>query len=243
MDRMKFIIGRKIEMSQRYRPTGEVVPVTLVKVEPCVVTQVRTLDKDGYTALQIGTGSKRHLAKPQLGHLKASGDHGNLATLREFRVDSVEGIVPGAVCEVESFVGGDVIDVTGISKGKGFQGVVKRWGFAGGPATHGHKDNLRMPGSIGSGGIQHVLKGLKMGGRMGGDQVTVKNLEIVEVLSAQGLIAVKGAVPGARGATLLITAPGDMKFVPSAAVEASPSEEAAEDKPAEASAASETANA
>ncbi len=231
---MKFIIGRKLEMSQRYRPNGEVVPVTLVKVEPCVVTQVRTNEKDGYTALQIGTGSKRHLAKPQTGHLKASG-HENLATLREFRVDSVDGIAPGAVCEVDSFVSGDVIDVTGISKGKGFQGVVKRWGFGGGPATHGHKDNLRMPGSIGSGGIQHVLKGLKMAGRMGGDQVTVKNLEIVEVLSEQGLIAVKGAVPGARGATLLITADGDMKFVEAkpeaaeapAAQEAAPVTEAA----------------
>ena len=229
MDRMKFIIGRKLEMSQRYRPTGEVVPVTLVKVEPCVVTQVKTLEKDGYTALQIGTGSKRHLAKPQAGHLKASGDHGNLATLREFRVDSVDGIAAGAVCEVDSFVSGDVIDVTGISKGKGFQGVVKRWGFAGGPASHGHKDNLRMPGSIGSGGIQHVLKGLKMAGRMGGDQVTVQNLEIVEVLSDKGLIAVKGAVPNARGATLLITAPGDMKFVEAAkpAAEAAPAEQEA----------------
>ena len=237
MDRMKFIIGRKLEMSQRYRPTGEVVPVTLVKVEPCVVTQVKTSEKDGYTALQIGTGSKRHLAKPQVGHLKASGDHGNLATLREFRVDSVEGIAPGAVCEVESFVSGDVIDVTGISKGKGFQGVVKRWGFAGGPASHGHKDNLRMPGSIGSGGIQHVLKGLKMAGRMGGDQVTVQNLEIVEVLSDKGLIAVKGAVPGARGATLLITAPGDMKFVESSSAKASEDETKAAEVPAEAPAA------
>jgi len=227
---MKFIIGRKLEMSQRYRPTGEVVPVTLVKVEPCVVTQVRTLDKDGYTALQIGTGSKRHLAKPQTGHLKASGDHGNLATLREFRVDSVEGISAGAVCDVESFINGDVIDVTGISKGKGFQGVVKRWGFAGGPATHGHKDNLRMPGSIGSGGIQRVLKGLKMAGRMGGDQVTVQNLEIVEV--SKDMIAVKGAVPGARGATLLITAQGDMKFVESASAKAPADEANAVEAPA-----------
>ena len=227
---MKFIIGRKLEMSQRYRPTGEVVPVTLVKVEPCVVTQVKTAEKDGYTALQIGTGSKRHLAKPQAGHLKASGRE-DLATLREFRVDSVDGIAPGAVCEVSSFVSGDVIDVTGISKGKGFQGVVKRHHFRGGPATHGHKDNLRMPGSIGAGGHQHVHPGQRMAGRMGGDQVTVKNLEIVEVLSEQGLIAVKGAVPGARGATLLVTAPGDMKFV-EAKADASASAEASADKPA-----------
>lgn len=227
---MKFIIGRKLEMSQRYRPTGEVVPVTLVKVEPCVITQVRTSDKDGYTAVQVGTGSKKHLAKPQMGHLKASAaaDAGNLATLREFRLDSVDGMAPGAVCDVEAFVSGDVIDVTGISKGKGFQGVVKRHGFAGGPATHGHKDNLRMPGSIGSGGIQHVLKGLKMAGRMGGDRVTVKNLEIVEVMADQGLVAVKGAVPGARGTTLLITAPGEMKFLAvSAPAEAPVAQEAA----------------
>jgi len=220
---MKFIIGRKLEMSQRYRPNGEVVPVTLVKVEPCVITQVKTSDKDGYTAVQVGTGSKRHLAKPQVGHLKPVAEAGNLATLREFRLDSVDGIAAGAVCDVESFVSGDVIDVTGISKGKGFQGVVKRHHFRGGPATHGHKDNLRMPGSIGAGGHQHVHPGQRMAGRMGGDQVTVKHLEIVEVMADQGLVAVKGAVPGARGATLLIVAPeGDMKFIAAKA----PAEEA-----------------
>lgn len=224
---MKFTIGRKLEMSQRYRPNGDVVPVTLIKVEPCIVTQVRTAAKDGYTALQVGTGSKRQLSKPQAGHLKASGAEG-LATLREFRLDSVDGIAAGAVCDLASFVPGDVIDVMGISKGKGFQGVVKRWGFGGGPATHGHKDNLRMPGSISAGGIQHVLKGLKMGGRMGGDQVTVKNLEIVEVLPEQGMIAVKGAVPGARGTTLVVTAPGEMKFIESKpAAEAAPAEQEA----------------
>jgi len=231
---MKFIIGRKLEMSQRYRPTGEVVPVTLVKVEPCVITQVRTNDKDGYTAVQVGTGSKKHLAKPQIGHLKAAAEAepGNLATLREFRLDSVDGISAGAVCDVEAFVSGDVIDVTGISKGKGFQGVVKRHHFRGGPASHGHKDNLRMPGSIGSGGNQHVFKGVKMAGRMGGDQVTVKHLEIVEVMADQGLVAIKGAVPGARGATLLIVAPkGDMKFIAAktpASAEAPAGEPAAE---------------
>lgn len=218
---MKFIIGRKLEMSQRYRPTGEVVPVTLVKVEPCIITQVRTAEKDGYTAVQVGTGINKRLAKPQKGHLKTAleGTHSAelgaaLGMLREFRLDSVEGMALGAVCDVESFVSGDVIDVTGISKGKGFQGVVKRHHFAGGPATHGHKDNLRMPGSIGAGGHQHVHPGQRMAGRMGGDQVTVKHLEIVEVMADQGLVAVKGAVPGARGATLLIVAPqGDMKFI------------------------------
>ncbi len=211
---MKFIIGRKLEMSQRYRPSGEVVPVTLVKVEPCVITQVKTSETDGYTAVQVGTGSKKHLAKPQVGHLKPVAEHGDLATLREFRLDSVDGIALGSVCDPEAFVSGDVIDVTGLSKGKGFQGVVKRHHFRGGPASHGHKDNLRMPGSIGAGGHQHVHPGQRMAGRMGGDRVTVKNLEIVEVLAEQGLIAVKGAVPGPRGATLLIVAPqGDMKFI------------------------------
>lgn len=214
---MKFIIGRKLEMSQRYRPTGEVVPVTLVKVEPCVITQVKTSDKDGYTAVQVGTGSKKHLAKPQIGHLKPVADAGGLATLREFRLDSVDGIAQGAVCDIASFMSGDVIDVTGISKGKGFQGVVKRHGFAGGPGSHGQKDQLRMPGSIAGGGRNgkgRVVKGMRMAGRMGGDQVTVKHLEIVEVMAEQGLIAVKGAVPGARGATLLVVAPhGDMKFI------------------------------
>ncbi len=228
---MKFIIGRKLEMTQRYRSSGEVVPVTLVKVDPCVITQVKTAAVDGYAAVQVGTGSKKHLAKPQLGHLKPVAEAGQLATLREFRLDSVEGIPVGAVCDTEAFVSGDVIDVTGISKGKGFQGVVKRHGFAGGPKTHGQKDQLRMPGSIGGGGRNgkgRVVKGMRMAGRMGGDRVTVKNLEIVEVMADQGLLAVKGAVPGARGATLLITAPGQMKYVETA-------------KPAEAPAPAETA--
>ena len=214
---MKFIIGRKIEMTQRYRPTGEVVPVTLVKVEPCVITQVKNSETDGYTAVQVGTGSKKHLAKPQIGHLKPVAEHGDLATLREFRLESVDGIAVGAVCDPASFAAGDAIDVTGLSKGKGFQGVVKRHGFAGGPKTHGQKDQLRMPGSIGGGGRNgkgRVVKGMRMAGRMGGDRVTVKNLEIVDVDVDQGLLAVKGAVPGARGATLLIVAPqGSMKFI------------------------------
>lgn len=220
---MKFIIGRKLEMTQRYRPNGEVVPVTLVKVEPCVVTQLRTVDLDGYSAVQIGTGSKVGLAKPQAGHLKAAKEANpsapiadGLATLREFRLDALDGLAVGAICDADSFIGGDVISVTGISKGKGFQGVVKRHHFAGGPGSHGQKDNLRMPGSIGGGGRNgkgRVVKGMRMAGRMGGDRVTVKNLEIVEVMSDRGLLAIKGAVPGPRGSTLLITAPGEMKFV------------------------------
>lgn len=214
---MKYILGRKIEMTQRYRPGGEAVAVTLVKVEPCVVTQVKTVERDGYAAVQIGTGTRKALSKPELGH---RGGLGPVGLLREFRVASVEGVQVGARCEAAAFASGDAIDVTGVSKGKGFQGVVKRHGFAGGPATHGQKDQLRMPGSIGGGGRNgkgRVVKGMRMAGRMGGDRVTVKNLEVVEVLADQGILAVKGAVPGARGALLLIAGPGEMAFTAPAA--------------------------
>lgn len=207
---MKFIIATKLEMSQRYRPTGEVVPVTVVKAEPCTVTQVKTSEKDGYAAIQLGTGSRKHVPKPLAGHL---GKHGPLGTLREFRVKDASGIVPGMKCDASVFKAGDEVQVTGWSKGKGFQGVVKRHGFRGGPASHGHKDNLRMPGSIGAGGIQRVFKGMRMGGRMGGDRVTVKNLEIVEVDAAARRLAIKGAVPGARGSLLLISGEGEMTFI------------------------------
>lgn len=206
---MKFILVRKLEMSQRFRPTGEVVPVTIVKVEPCTVTQVKTADADGYVAVQIGSGTKKRLTKPELGHRGANGPVG---TLREFRLPSAEGMTVGAKCDAGAFAAGDAVQVTGVSKGKGFQGVVKRHHFHGGPASHGHKDNLRMPGSIGAGGNQHVLKGQRMAGRMGGDRVTVKNLEVVEVMADKNLLAIKGAVPGARGALLLISGPGEMKL-------------------------------
>lgn len=206
---MKYIIGKKLEMSQRYRPTGEVVPVTIVKVEPCTVTQVKTVEKDGYVSVQIGCGSKKSLTKPELGH---RGVNGPLAILREFRLEKADGAAVGAKIGVSSFSAGDAIEVTGVSKGKGFQGVVKRHHFAGGPASHGHKDNLRMPGSIGAGGHQHVHLGQRMGGRMGGEQVTVKHLEVVEVMAEQNCLAVKGAVPGARGGWVLIAGPGEMKF-------------------------------
>lgn len=206
---MKYILGRKIEMSQRYRPTGEVVPVTIVKAEPCTVTQVKTLEKDGYVAVQIGCGITKHHTKSELGHL---GANDKLGTLREFRPEALDGAAVGAKLTVAAFQPGDAIDVTGISKGKGFQGVVKRHHFAGGPASHGHKDNLRMPGSIGAGGHQHVHLGQRMGGRMGGEAVTVKGLEVIEIDAEKNLIAIKGAVPGARGTLLMVAGPGAMSF-------------------------------
>ncbi|MBU0625077.1 50S ribosomal protein L3 [Patescibacteria group bacterium] len=201
---MKFIIAKKIGMTQRFRDDGVVVPITLLQVDPCTVTQVRTADKDGYTAVQLGFGAVKEnkLTLPQKGHLKASGQM--LRNFNEFRVEGEAELKVGDTLEVSQFAAGEFVHVTATSKGKGFQGVVKRHGFRGGPASHGHKDNLRMPGSIGSGGIGRVFKGMRMGGRMGGDQVTVKNLEVVEVDAAHNTLAVKGAVPGARGSKVLI---------------------------------------
>ena len=200
---MKFIIAKKLEMSQRFKDDGTVIPVTLLQVDPCKVTQVKTQEKDGYVAVQIGCGLEKHPTKALVGHLKAVGE--NLKTIKEFRVDDATGYAVGATLDASQFAPGEFIHVSGVSKGKGFQGVVKRHHFAGGPASHGHKDNLRMPGAIGSGGMQRVFKGLRMGGHMGSDSVTVKNLQVVEVDAAKGVLAVKGAVPGARGSVVFVT--------------------------------------
>jgi len=201
--RMKFIIAKKIEMSQRFKDNGVAVPVTLLEAADCVITQVRTKEKDGYDAIQLGTGEDKRATMSEAGHTKALGKTPEL--LKEFRLEGPTDRKVGDVVKATEFVPGEFVDVQGISKGKGFQGVVKRHHFRGGPASHGHKDNLRMPGSIGAGGIQRVFKGMRMGGRMGGDQVTIKNLEIVEVDAEKGIIAVKGAVPGAYGTELVLT--------------------------------------
>lgn len=200
---MKFILAKKLEMSQRFRENGNVVPVTLLSVGPCTVTQVRTQETDGYDAIQVGFGTDESPKLPQKGHTKNLGKAFEI--YKEFRLDAPATYKVGDVIDATQFVSGEYVDIMGTSKGKGFQGVVKRHHFGGGPATHGHKDNLRMPGSIGSGGMQRVFKGLRMGGRMGGDQVTVKNLEVVDIDVTKGVMAVKGAVPGAYGADLVIT--------------------------------------
>ena len=197
---MKFILAKKLEMSQVFRPDGAVVPVTLVQAGPCVVTMVKTAETDGYASVQLGFAPKKTLSKPEAGHLK---DLPQMSVLREFRTEDVADVKRGDAVEATVFAVGDTVQVTGISKGKGFAGVVKRHGFHGSPASHGHKDQLRMPGSIGPGGVQHVIKGRRMAGRMGNEQVTVKNLEIVEVREG-GILAVKGAVPGARNTVLEI---------------------------------------
>ncbi len=192
--RMKFILGEKLEMSQVYASDGTIVPVTLIQAGPCVVTQVKTKNTDGYDAVQVGFLSTKRLPKAQVGHLK---DLELKRFLREFRINDGVAQKRGDVIEASSFQPGDIVQVTGISKGKGFQGVVKRHHFHGHPASHGHKDQARMPGSIGAGGVQHVLKGRRMAGQMGSEQVTVKNLKVVEVRDG-GILALKGAVPGSR---------------------------------------------
>ena len=195
---MKFIIGKKIGMTQVFRPDGIVVPVTRIQAGPCVVTQVKT------GAVQVGFGTQKlfRLNKAEKGHLKGikvgSDPQVTVRFLKDFSGDALS-LKKGDQFTVSIFTPGEKVQVTGTSKGHGFQGVVRRYGFRGGPATHGHKDQLRMPGSIGAGGPQRVFKGTKMGGRMGGDQTTVKNLEIVNVDTARNIVAVKGAVPGARG--------------------------------------------
>jgi large subunit ribosomal protein L3 len=209
---MKFIIGYKQQMTQQYREDGTLVPVTVVKAEPAIVTQVKSVEKDGYQAVQLGIGKKNKVNKSMAGHLKTiSAKHEKpFATLQEIRLQDSTDFEVGDTINVKTFEAGDVVAVTGTSKGKGFQGVVKRHGFKGSPASHGHKDQLRMPGSIGAQDAQRVFKGMKMGGRMGGDQVTVKNLEIVSLDEENNLLYVKGAVPGARNGLIVIMGEGDL---------------------------------
>jgi large subunit ribosomal protein L3 len=197
---MPFIIGRKIEMTQLFKENGTVVPVTLVRVTPNVVTQVRTTEKDGYTAVQVGTEPAKKLKKAQQGHL---ADLPDVRTLREFRVKDTD-LSRGDAIDISSFETGMKVDVTGFSKGRGFTGVMKRHNFKGGQATHGNKDQQRMPGSVASHPQGKVIKGQKMAGRMGNDRVTVKNLEIASVDSNEQTIAIKGAIPGARGGLIMI---------------------------------------
>lgn len=179
-----------------------VIPVTLIESGPNFVAQVKTKEKDGYSAVQVGFGEKKekNIKKPQRGHLK---EIGNLRWLKEFRVDLTE-LKRGDEVKISDFNSGDKVIVVAISKGKGFQGVVKRHGFHGGPKSHGQKDRHRAPGSIGTSWPQHVIKGMRMAGRMGGDKITVKNLEIIEVDKENNLIAIKGAIPGRKGTLIMI---------------------------------------
>jgi large subunit ribosomal protein L3 len=199
------LLGRKLGMTQVFTEKGEVVPVTVINAGPCVVTQVRVAERDGYNAVQLGYEQveARKLTKPQQGHLKAAGTL--VRFLREFSADDPQTHSVGEIINVELFQAGQKVDVSGNSKGRGFAGVVKRHHFRGGPKTHGQSDRHRAPGSIGAGTTPgRVWKGQKMAGRMGGKRVTVQNLEVVEVLADKNLILVKGSVPGARNGLLQI---------------------------------------
>ncbi len=207
---MKFVLGTKQEMTQVFDTNGRAWAGTILRIEPLKVTQVRTIEKDGYTAAQIAGGAQKEqrLPKALVGHLG-----GAFKNIREFRPkvdskESIEGVEVGATFGAEVFAPGDKVIVSSVSKGKGFQGVVKRHGFKGDKASHGRKHSMRTPGSIGGGGRAggRVIKGMRMAGRMGGDRITVKNLRVLQVNAAENILVLGGAVPGRRGTVVEIRA-------------------------------------
>ncbi len=200
---MKFLLGQKKAMTQIFQDDGVVVPVTVVQAQPNMVLQLRTPDKNGYQAVQLGYGKKspRRVSKPQT---KAWGQAGPFRWVREFRTDTTEGYEPGKTIDVSVFTAGDRVRVTGTSKGRGFAGVVKRHHFSGAPASHGHKHDLRAPGSIGATFPQHVLKGTRMAGRMGNARVTTRNLTVVAVKPETNELLIKGTIPGAQNGLVMI---------------------------------------
>jgi len=210
---MKGIIGKKMGMTQIFDEDGQVVPVTVIQAGPCYVTQVRTEEKDGYSAVQLGfeelppkrNGSSR-LTQPKRGHLQRNGMAlPDLRVLREFRVKEIDVEEGQKLLVSDVFTAGERVDVVGTSKGRGFAGTVKRHGFNRQPKTHGQSDRERAPGSIGATTTPgRVMKGTRMAGRMGGERVTVQNLEVVVVDAEKNMLAVRGSVPGARGGILLI---------------------------------------
>lgn len=203
---MKGLIGKKVGMTQMYTERGELIPVTLIEAGPCYVTQRKTVERDGYSAIQLGYDAVRRarLTRGEAGHLSRAKAP-TVRYLRELRVGSDEEYEPGQVLDVSIFTPGERVDVTGVSKGRGFAGVVKRHGFRGGPKTHGQSDRHRAPGSIGSGTTPgRVVKGMRMPGRMGGEQATVSGLEVVFVDPERNLIGVRGGVPGANRQVVLV---------------------------------------
>ena len=196
------LLGKKVGMTQIFSEKGEIIPVTVLEVGPCFVAQIKTMDRDGYTALQLGFGESRRLTKPERGHLKNLPP---LKNLREVRTTNIGDTQVGQKLNVTMFNSGDLVDVSGISKGKGHAGVVKRYHFKGGKKTHGQSDRMRRGGSIGATTTPgRVLRGLKMAGQMGNARATVLNLEVVQVDAERNLLAVKGAVPGAKNSLLFV---------------------------------------
>ena len=193
-------------MVQIFGDDTKVETVTVIEAGPCAVTQVKTVAKEGYNAVQLGFSETKRLNSPQRGHLKGLGQ---FKYLREFRMDNTEAIEVGQKVDVSLFEAGDIVDITGVSKGKGFAGVVKRYHFAGGPKTHGQSDRHRHPGSIGATTSPgRVFKGMRMAGHMGNETVTVRKLTIFKAEPARNLLLVKGAVPGGRNGLLLIKKSG-----------------------------------
>lgn len=218
------LLGTKKDMTQRFTQDGHRIPVTLIVAGPCPVVQVKKVDRDGYTAIQLGWGEKKikRTTKPIKGHIRGAKLDKAPRFLREIRISTngeeanLGQYKVGNVIKVgDVFSPGDLVDVVGTSKGKGFTGAMKRWGFAGGPATHGQSDRARAPGSIGQTSIGRVWPGKKMAGRAGGKRVTLRNLTVMEVDSDNNLLLVKGLVPGVKGGLLVIKKTSkDKRFVP-----------------------------
>ena len=199
------VIGKKLGMTQIFSEEGLAIPVTVIKVDTTVVTQIKTVEKDGYNAIQVGTipAKEKHLTKAEIGHFKKNGLD-NFRHLQEFRVDNVADFTVGQVIDLSVLDNTQKVDVTGTSIGKGFQGTVKRWNFSRGPMAHGSK-NHRAPGSIGAGTTpSRVIKGKRMAGNMGNERVTISKLKLVKVDNENGLVLVKGSVPGCEGRLVTI---------------------------------------
>jgi len=199
------ILGEKVGMTRIFAKNGESIPVTVILAGPCQVIQKKTIEKDGYNAIQLGFKEvkEKKVTKPIIGHLnkyKVS----SIKYIREFKVDDSNKYSSGAEVKVDVFKEGDKVDIMGISKGKGFAGAIKRHNFSGGPKTHGQKEYFRSVGSIGATDAARVFKGQKLPGHMGTDRVTVKNVEVVKINLERNLILVRGSVPGAKGAVLVI---------------------------------------
>ncbi len=203
---LKGLIGRKIGMTQIFDESGRALPVTLIEAGPCFVSQIKTAETDGYSAVQLAFGEvkPKRLSKAQLGHLKTN-NLPPVRVLREFRTKKLDGINPGDELNASVFAEGEYVDVIGTSKGKGFAGAMKRHGFGGGPMTHGQSDRQRSPGSSGSGTTPgRVFKGKRRPGQMGNVQVTSSHIRVAMVDPERNLIAVQGSVPGAKGGTVVI---------------------------------------
>jgi large subunit ribosomal protein L3 len=207
---MKFILGTKDHMTQVFDAKGVCYPVTILRISPLTVTSVKTADKDGYDAVQVAGGEQKEfrMGKADLGHQGGAKRYVKEFRARASQGEKIEGVEVGNTIDAGVFAPGDTVTISAISKGKGFQGVVKRHGFHGDMASHGRKHSARAPGSIGGGGRDggRVIKGMRMGGRMGSDRITVKNLKIVQVNKDENIILVKGAIPGRKGTLVEVRA-------------------------------------